>query len=375
MIALSAILVIDKYMKIRYSWLNVFINDFNECTSLIVIFYKKWGCFMQTKAQKPGIVIFSTGGTILSQMNLQSGVVKPSLTGEELLSTVPGLEQHFTIFPVEFSNKPGSDLTLEDGFALAKEIVRVQQRPEVQGVVVLQGTDTMDEIPYLVDLLVDTQKPVVFTGAMKSMLDVYADATGNVLGAAMVATAEQSKNKGVLVYFNETIFAASELMKAHSSRIDAFDASYGPLGGVINGAVHFVRTIVPSPTYVVDRVDDFVPLFKVHAGMDNRLLTCALEAGAQGLVLEGYGSGNVPITIVNILAQAVADGIPVVVATRCMKGNAYACYGYTGGGAQLEQLGVVLAGSLSGIKSRIHLIVLLAAGTDATAIAKAFANQ
>lgn len=321
---------------------------------------------------KPKIVIFSTGGTILSQMDNESGVVKPAMTGGQLLDTVSGLSSHFEIESVEFCNMPGSDLTLSIGLELSRAIAAVHTRADVDGVVVLQGTDTMDEIPYLVHLTIPTGKPVVFTGAMKSMHDCYSDAMGNVLGAACVAASPMSHGRGVLVYFNETIFSAADLIKSHASRIDAFESVFGPVGSVVNGTVHYVRENSAGPVYRVTDVGLNVPLLKVYAGIENAQVSACIDAGARGLVIEGYGSGNVPATMVPVLETALARGIPVVVATRCVRGDAYACYGYVGGGAQLAELGVILAGALSGVKSRIKLIVLLAAGCDAAQIRQAF---
>ncbi len=323
----------------------------------------------------PHIVVFSTGGTILSKMDAGSGVVKPALTGKELLNTMDSVYSRFKIETIELLNMPGSDLTLREGLLISKEIQKAQNREEVDGIVVLQGTDTMDEIPYFVDLTVSTHKPVVFTGAMKSMHDVYSDASGNVLGAAMVAACSESANKGVLVFFNETIFAASELIKAHASRIDAFESVFGPLGSISKDQVHYVRSLPTTKVYDVSHVDIDIPLFKVHTSLDNRLIEYAVTQGAHGLVVEGYGSGNVPRTMVPTLEKILEKNIPIVVATRCIRGESYACYGYVGGGAQLEPLGIILAGALSGIKSRIKLVVLLASACSIDEIRTAFATN
>lgn len=324
---------------------------------------------------KPKIVIFTTGGTILSEMDPDSGIVSPALTGKQLLSLVDTLGSRYDVESVEFCNMPGSDLSLRDGLALAKAIRAAQAREEIRGVVVLQGTDTMDEIPYLIHLIVPTQKPVVFTGAMKSMKDIYSDAVGNVLGATEVAANPASANRGVLVYFNETIFSAADLIKSHASRIDAFDSVSGPMGSIVSGKIHYVRTGNHSSVYDIDQLDIHVPLLKVYTGVENDLLEYCLDHGAKGLVIEGYGSGNVPATMVPALQRALDMGVPVVVTTRCTRGESYACYGYVGGGAQLSQLGVILAGPLSGIKSRILLTVLLAAGADHELIREAFSDS
>ena len=327
---------------------------------------------MEEPLGKPKIGIFTTGGTILSQMDKKSGVVNPALTGASLLNRIREVEEKFDIIHVEFSNMPGSDLTLADGLALSNGIKRMQREEEVDGIVVLQGTDTMDEIPYFVGMTTDTDKPIVFTGAMKSNHDSYSDAAGNLLGAACVAVSASSKNRGVLVYFNETIFSAQDVYKEHASRIDAFSSQFGPIGSVINQKVHFFRESINEKVYSIAGIEEYVPLLKVSTGMDRRMIDDCVDGGAKGIVIEGYGSGNVPHFLVPAIERAISRGVVVIVATRCVFGESYAGYGYIGGGAQLKEAGVILSGTLSGIKSRIKLAVMLAAGESKDDIARAY---
>lgn len=322
--------------------------------------------------QRLSIAIFTTGGTILSEIDRSSGVVLPKFSGEALIKNVGEISEEFNITHVEFCNKPGSDLTLEDGLKLSTAIRDIQKKYTFDGVVVLQGSDTMDEIPYFISLTTETKTPIVFTGAMKSNYDSYSDATGNLLGAARVAVTKSARNRGVLVYFNETVFSAQDIYKEHASRIDAFASRFGPIGSVINKKVHFFREISRENVYEIVDISAKVPLIKVNTGIDAQIINAMVDGGASGLVIEGYGSGNVPEFLVDSIENAIKKGVTVIVTTRCTFGESYACYGYKGGGAHLEKLGVILSGESSGIKSRIKLAVMLSAGAAKEEVISAF---
>ncbi|MDR1766160.1 MAG: asparaginase [Lachnospiraceae bacterium] len=322
---------------------------------------------------KPRVAVFATGGTILDSKDIDTGRVTPGLTADAVLQGMPALGRFdldvFTPF-----NIPGSDLSPQEGLTLAQGIRRAIETPGTLGVVVLQGTDTIDEFPYLIELMVDCAKPVVFTGAMKSTQDTYQDAQGNVFGAALIATHPASRGKGVLVYFNETIFAAREILKYHAARIDAFRSDRAPLGYVVDESVRYIRESAQGATYPVDRLSVQVPILKVYTGMDPFLLDAALDAGADGIVLEAYGTGNVPGAMAPSIRRALGKGIPVLVASRCFTGEAYPCYNHVGGGAMLAEEGAVLTGELDAIKSRLKLMVLLEAGMGMRDIRAAFAG-
>lgn len=317
---------------------------------------------MSHENTRPHVVIFATGGTIQCAKDAMTGKVSPAMTGAQMLRAVEGLNDHFEIEIREPFTMPGSDLSLNEGLTLAKAIRTEQRRPEVDGIVVLQGTDTMDEIPYFIHTTVRCDKPVVFTGSMKSARDRYSDALGNVYGAAMVAAHPHSRGRGVLIYFNETIFAAAEICKMHSSRIDAFHSFYGPLGGTIEDSVRYYRESAQEAVFEAETVDLDVPIFPCYTGVDAALLELYLRRDLKGLVLEGYGTGNIPRYLSDLVQQALDRGIPVVLATRCVDGESFACYDHPGGGAELERMGVILSGSLTAYKSRIKTIAMLACG-------------
>lgn len=317
---------------------------------------------MHNENYRPHIVIFATGGTIQCAKDAMTGKVSPAMTGAQMLRAVDGLNDKFEIEIREPFTMPGSDLSLHEAITLARAVRAAQKRPEVDGIVVLQGTDTMDEVPFFIHTTVHCEKPVVFTGSMKSARDRYSDALGNVYGAAMVAAHPHSRGRGVLVYFNETIFAAEEIVKMHSSRIDAFHSFYGPLGGTIEDAVRYYRESTQGPVFEAENIDLDVPIFPCYTGVDGALFELYLQRDLKGLVLEGYGTGNIPRYLQPLVQKALDRSIPVVLATRCIDGESFACYDHPGGGAELERLGVILSGSLTAYKSRIKTIAMLACG-------------
>lgn len=327
---------------------------------------------MHNDNYRPHIVIFATGGTIQCAKDAITGKVSPAMTGAQMLRAVDGLNDKFEIEIREPFTMPGSDLSLNEALTLARAIREVQQRSEVDGIVVLQGTDTMDEVPYFIHTTVHCEKPVVFTGSMKSARDRYSDALGNVYGAAMVAAHPHSRGRGVLVYFNETIFAAEELVKMHSSRIDAFHSFYGPIGGTIEESVRYYRDSHQGTVYEADHIDLDVPIFPCYTGVDGELLELMLHRNLQALIVEGYGTGNFPRYLSPALEQAMADGLPVILCTRCIDGESFACYDHPGGGADLERKGAILSGSLTAYKSRIKVIAMLACGCTTEDIRREF---
>ena len=324
---------------------------------------------------RPHIVIYATGGTIQCAKDAMTGKVSPAMTGVQMLRAVDGLNDAFDIEIKEPFTMPGSDLSLNEALILAQAIRQDQERPEVDGIVVLQGTDTMDEVPYFIHTTVNCLKPVVFTGSMKSARDRYSDALGNVYGAAMVAAHPSSRGRGVLVYFNETIFAAEEIVKMHSSRIDAFHSFYGPIGGTVEDSVRYYRHSSQGAVYEAQHTDLDVPIFPCYTGVDGELLELLLHRNLQALIVEGYGTGNFPRYLSPALEQAMADGLPVILCTRCIDGESFACYDHPGGGADLARKGAILSGNLTAYKSRIKAIAMLACGCTTEDIRSEFSKH
>ncbi len=320
------------------------------------------------------IALFTTGGTISSIYDPIKKVITPALSGEELLAFIrPHLsEGNIEVELFEKGINPGPHLTPEYGHSLSQEIKNVLSREEIYGAVIVQGTDSLDEMSYLTSLLVLSDKPVIFTGAMKSSKELYMDVMGNLIGAIEIAADKKSKGKGVLVYFDEGIHAARDVEKYHANKIDAFISPQGTLGQVLSGIIYYHHTPVKDFVFNPKTMNCKVGLIKVCTGMDDIFIRACIDNKYEGIVIEGFGAGNVPPTIYDAIQAAIAEGLIVVIVTRCHDGRAIPVYNYKGGGVSLDRLGVIWGGDLSGQKARIKLMVMLGSGLSKTSIKEEF---
>lgn len=321
----------------------------------------------------PVIAVFTMGGTIASSFDNRTHTIRPALSGHDLLQSLPGLDNAAGIELHEFCNMPGPHLTPEIGLRLALELRQTLQRDEVLGAVVVQGTDTLEEIAYLISLTVDSYKPIVFTGAMKSRHEAYVDGPGNLLGAIKVAANPLSRNCGVVVFFNQDIHHAQNVVKFHTNNIDAFHSlGAGPIGTICDDMVTFFYTPSQEQKFCINTIEPKVTLIKAAFGMDDTLIRAGLEAGTAGIVIEGLGAGNLPPHVLPAVQKAIELNIPVVLVSRCVEGKTLAIYDYEGGGAKLREMGIILGGSLNGQKARVKLMVVLGYSRDMSEIRRCF---
>lgn len=314
---------------------------------------------------KPRIAVFVTGGTIICHFDEESNQITPAITGEELMQSLPGLARLFEVELIDFCSKPGPHLTPQLGLELSREVQKMLDREDISGAVVVQGTDTLEEMAYLFDLILDSPKPVIFTGAMKSNDELYSDAQGNLLGAIRAAACQEARNCGVMVFFNQDLLAARYAVKTDANNMNSFRArETGRLGVVTNEKVIIFHRPQPIEHFAVEKIEKQIELVKATFGMSPRLLECCVDSDVDGIVIEGLGAGNLPPYLVPVVREAIEKGIPIVMTTRCPKGFAVGTYAYEGGGAGLEAMGVIYGGDLSGQKARIRLMVLLSMSGD-----------
>jgi L-asparaginase len=323
--------------------------------------------------------ILTTGGTIASLPDAEGGGKRPALSGEELVAGVPGLETIADVSVDEVASESSWNLTPADMLAVARRAGKALEEPDVDGVVVTHGTDTLEETAFLCDLTVRSDGPVVVVGAMRSPDEPSADGPRNLLNAVRVASAPEARGAGAVVAMNDEVHAARWVRKLDTALASAFGSPRrAPIGRVTPAAVELPW--LPPRGFTIEPPDDLaqeVALVSAYPGMDGAVIAAALEAtGAAGLVVEGTGSGNVPGSAVTGIEAAIDRGLPVVVATRVPGGATGSGYGSPGGGARLRELGAVEAGPLSAGKARLLLMVLLArglAGEDAAREVKAAA--
>lgn len=320
------------------------------------------------------VMIIATGGTIAMRYDAVRGGVFPAVTGAELLEAVPPLARVGAVEVLEYSNVPSPHMTPRDMLALAKRIEQALQRPDIAGVVVTHGTDTLEETAYLLDLVLTGDKPVCLTAAMRNSAEISPDGPKNILCAVRTAFSEAAAGQGVLVVLNEEIHAAREVTKTHAAHVNTFASPFwGPVGYVDEDRVIFRRQSLGRQSLPADTLAEDVYLVKLAAGTDDFLIRCLVDKRVSGIVLEGFGRGNVPPAVLPGVQAALAAGIPVVLTTRTVGGRVLDVYGYEGSSTHLKTLGVILAGECSGQKARLKLMLALGAGKTKEELAVLFA--
>jgi L-asparaginase len=323
---------------------------------------------------KPKIVLLATGGTIASRYDPKLGSTVASQRADELLRMLPQVADFAEIEVHDIATIPSYQMDLQFAFGLARRIKDVLGRPEVAGVVVTHGTDTMEETCYLADLLLDSDKPAVFTGAQHAHDDPQSDGPLNLLNALRVAASPLTRGLGVMICFNATIHAARDVTKVHASAVETFQSyERGALGEVDGNKVIIHRRPVLRRSFKIDRLEESVELFRLVLGIDLRGLEAAIERGVAGLVIEGFGRGNGPSRLTELVRLATRKNIPVLITSRCPVGRVQPVYGGGGGGRDLADAGGIFAGDLKGPKARLLLMVLLSGAESGTRIAETVA--
>lgn len=319
------------------------------------------------------IAIIFNGGTISMKIDEKIKAAVPSLSADEIMSMIPGVEDYAEIEAYTFSSMPSPHMTLETMLKLSKFTTELVERDDIDGVVITHGTDTLEETAYLLDLTVKTKKPVVVTGAMRSGSELGYDGPFNLATSICTAISDEAVGRGVLVCFNGELNSASEVTKANSMALNAFRTpNFGPIGIVDNDNVIFYRDANHLEKYDVSKIEKQVALIKCVVDMDSSYIDYLIERGYGGIVIEALGRGNVPPKMVEGIKKAIELEIPVVVVSRCFEGRVFESYGYEGGGKQLKNLGVIFGDTLPGQKARIKLILAINSGMNIHEVARVF---
>ncbi|AEX85191.1 asparaginase [Marinitoga sp. 1135] len=306
------------------------------------------------------VAIITTGGTIAMVHDPLLGVI-PSDERNKHLNEIPQLKEIAETELIEFTNIPSPHMTPTVMFELSKFIKEIIKRDDITGVVITHGTDTLEETAYFLDLVMNEEKPIVLTAAMRNWNEPSTDGPANLISSVRVAKSKNARNKGVLVCLNDEIHSAREVTKTYTSNVATFDSpGYGPLGIVDEDAVIFYRTSLLRMHLDTERVEEKVALIKTYTGDDGSILRVLPELGYKGVVIEGFGRGNVPPKVADNIEWIIKEkNIPVIVVSRCFKGRVLGVYGYHGGGADLKNKGAIFGNEVSGQKARIKLTVAL----------------
>lgn len=323
------------------------------------------------------IVVIATGGTIASQRNLKTQKLSSGvIAGHALLDLIPDLDRTLHIEVQDLFGVPSSFLGPSKMLDLAMEIETNLNQPDVRGVVVTHGTDTLEESVYLSDLVIDSPKPVVFTGSQRGPLELGSDGVCNLRDAICVAASEKSRQKGVLLVFNQEIHCAAQVVKADAYKLESFRSEgKGPIGFVDEDIIQYHSSPILSGYFPIKKINARVDLIKTFAGMDGHLVAAAVKDGATGIVIEGFGRGHVPPEAVPAIKTAIEKGIVILITSRCLKGFVREIYDFEGGTQDLLKRGAVAGVGTPGTKARIKLLVVQSYTRDMNEIRSCFGTD
>jgi L-asparaginase len=296
------------------------------------------------------VAVVFTGGTISMRHDAAAGGNVPVLGGEALLGTVPGLDRIAELVPIDHGLTPASHFRWPALFEIAASIRTALSEDGLDGAVVVQGTDAIEETAFFLDLLHGGSKPIVVTGAMRSASSPDYDGPANLTAAVRVAADGDVGGAavGAVVVLDGSIEPADDVTKTHASAFDTFRSlNRGPLGRVSADRVELSAPRGPRRHVATDRAADRVFLVTATVASDGTPIAALHAAGADGIVVAATGAGNTSSQMLEAAERAIGRGIPVVLTTRAPSGGATAAYAFPGGGATWVRAGALLGGSLA----------------------------
>ena len=253
------------------------------------------------------VAVVFNGGTISMKVDDRIKAAVPSLSGEDIMAMVTGIEEYAEIESYNFSSLPSPYMTPKLMLDLSNQVQELLNRDDITGVVVTHGTDTLEESAYFLDLTLKSQKPVIITGAMRSSSELGYDGPFNLASSICTAISDDARNRGVLVCFNGELHSACEVTKRNSMALNAFSTpNFGPIGIVDNNKVIFYRNNPESIHMKIQNTDKDVAIIKCSAGSDSKFIDFSIDQGYKGIVIEALGRGNVPPTMVDGIKHAIA---------------------------------------------------------------------
>jgi L-asparaginase len=279
------------------------------------------------------------------------------------VGAVPRIKEVAHIQVEQISNIPSPDMTPAIWLRLAGRVNELLAKPEIAGIVVTHGTDTLEETAYFLDLTTTSDKPVILVGAQRPASDPDSDGPRNLLDAIRVAAAPAATAKGAMIVMNGQINAARDVTKTNTSQVETFRSlEFGALGTVDVEAIRFYRAPLRRQTFAVDTQTRLprVDIVPSYAGADGLLIRSLVRDNAvQGLVVIGTGLGDIPSSMFEAIQEVRSRAIPVVVSTRVPTGRIFPLSAGKGSALSLRQIGCVLADNLSPQKARILLMLAL----------------
>jgi len=299
------------------------------------------------------VVVLSTGGTIASTHD-KTGAVVPTVTGSKLVEPLSGTfdNNKLTLEVKDIAKLDSSAMTLDDTDSIITAVNKELRRDDVDGVVVTHGTDSMEETAIAVDTFQDSEKPVALTGAMRPFDDPNPDGPDNLALAVKTVTGPANRGRGTFIAFADQVIPARGAFKSDTSKADGFANNNGEKQPQRPKALKFK----PLGNTRVD-------IIAAYPGAPADLIQRSLDSGAEGIVIEGMGAGNIGDELAQA-AQAAAKKVPVVLTTRVDHGPVEGIYGGAGGGATLADAGVISSGTLRAPQARMLLAAAITTDTD-----------
>jgi L-asparaginase len=315
------------------------------------------------------LALIGTGGTIAGAASAASSSTdyKPaSLSLAAVVDTVPELRQRYAIDVTQPMQLASYDVRPEHWLDLHAAVMHAVNNPDVVGIVVTHGTDTLEETATFLHLSVDTDKPIVVVGAMRPATAYSADGPANLLDACSVAACPGARGRGTLVVMNGRIHSGLWVGKRHVSSVEAFDSPLaGAVGEVADQAVQWFRAAGRAPTVAWQTPTAWprVDIAVAYAGVDDTALRAFVAAGARGIVHAGFGNANTPTAYRAFIQSLPAQGVLMARCARFITGSVTRASVYAD-----AQHGILTAGPLPPHKVRIVMLLGLAHGMDGPAI-------
>lgn len=315
------------------------------------------------QGKKANVVVLATGGTIAgaAASGTQSGYTSGKVTIDAMLDSVPGIRDLANLKGEQVANVGSQDMSFDIMLKLAKRCNELLASPDVDGIVITHGTDTMEETAFFLNLTVKSDKPVIMVGSMRPSTAVSADGPLNLYDAVAVAADPNAKGRGVLVVMNDWIQGAHSLTKTSTTAVQTF---MSPLRGLVGVSAYGKNDWYNNPSWKHTTSSEFdianvtkmprVDIIFADADMAPDLIDCSVNNGAKGIVIAGVGNGNMNKVSVDAAAAAVKKGVVVVRSSRVPTG-------YVGRNVEIkdDELGFIASGELNPQKSRILLSLAL----------------
>ncbi|GAB3043037.1 type II asparaginase [Acinetobacter apis] len=327
---------------------------------------------------KNNVVVVATGGTIAgagASSTNSATYTAAKVPVNDLLNAVPQIKDLANVSGIQALQIASENITDRELVALARQINDLVKKPDVNGIVITHGTDTLEETAFFLNLVIHTDKPIVIVGSMRPGTALSADGPLNLYNAVALASSDDAKGKGTLVMMNDSIFAARDVTKAINIHTNAFNSQWGALGTVVEGKTYWFRETTKrhnntSEFNIEDIKTDTLPLVQIVYGSDNMLAQSYLalqQAGVKAIVNAGTGNGSVPKYIVPTLNQLQQQSIQIVRSSRVPQG-----FVVRNAEQPDDKYGWVAAHDLNPQKARLLTALALTKNADAKELQRMF---